>query len=95
MARVEIVWARSATKHRISRERSGHVVRAATTIIRQSAPEASPAKDDRLIFLGPDQTGTLLEVAAIEMQPSGLLIIHAMPMREKYSEHLKGTHDDD
>lgn len=90
-----ITWARSATKHGISRERSAHVVRTADTIIRQPAPDASPAADERLVFLGPDETGTVLEVVAIEMPQRGLLIIHAMPMRPKYSEYLKGTDHDD
>lgn len=85
-------WARSATKHRISRERSAHVVRTATSILSQPAPGGSPAKSDRLIFLGRDETGALLEVMAIETD-HGLLVIHAMAMRAKYRDHLKGDDD--
>lgn len=86
---VDIRWARSATKHRISRKRSGHVVRTATTIIKQPPPTNAPAgADDRLVFLGPDQDGTLLEVMAIETD-RGLLVIHAMPMRDKYIPYLE------
>jgi hypothetical protein len=90
---MEIHWARSATKHRISRERSGYVARTATTILRQPAPAASRAVDDRLVFLGADESGTLLEVMAVETD-GGLLIIHAMPMRAKYADHVKGDDDD-
>lgn len=88
-----ITWKRSATKHRVSHERSRYVALNAKIIIRQPAPADSRLKDDRLVFLGPDDDGTLLEVMAVETD-LGLTIIHAMPMRPKYSEHLKGdTHD--
>jgi hypothetical protein len=86
---VEIRWAKSAAKHRISHERSGHVVKTTDTIIREPAPEDSPLDDDRIVFLGPDQNGVLLEVMAIETD-QGLLIIHAMKMRRKYRPFLKG-----
>lgn len=88
-----IRWARSATKHRISRERSGYVVRTATAILAQPAPTDSPAKSDRLVFLGIDEAGALLEVMAVETD-RGLLIIHAMTMRTKYRNQLKGGDDD-
>lgn len=92
---MEIRWARSATRHRISRQRSGHVVRTATTILRQPAPADADAKADRLVYLGADQDGTLLEVMVIETD-RGLLVIHAMPMRDKYRPYLDpeaGEHD--
>jgi hypothetical protein len=44
------------------------------------------------VFLGADQSGELLEVVAVEIEGS-LLIIHAMRMRAKYAEHLKGAAD--
>ena len=90
MSPVEISWTRSATKHRINRERSGYVARTATTVLRQPAPADSRAVDDRLVFLGADESGTLLEVMAVETEDGGLLVIHAMPMRAKYADHLKG-----
>lgn len=90
---MEIAWTRSATKHRISRTRSGYVARTATTILRQPAPTDSQATDDRLVFLGADESGTLLEVMAVETDAGGLLVIHAMPMRTKYKPHLKGDDD--
>jgi hypothetical protein len=89
---MEIKWTRAATKHRISRDRSGYVVRTTTTILRQPAPADSQAADDRLVFLGADKSDDLLEVVAVETE-SGLLIIHAMPMRAKYAELLKGGAD--
>lgn len=84
---MEIRWARSATRHRINRERSRHVVETATTIIRQPAPEGSPLQDERLVFLGSDPAGEMLEVLAVETD-SGLFIIHAMKMRARYQQHL-------
>jgi hypothetical protein len=85
---MEIRWARSATRHRISRKRSGHVVATANTVIRQPAPEGSPLSDERLVFLGRDEDGELLEVMAVETE-NGLLIIHAMNMRAKYEPYVR------
>ena len=82
-------WARTATKHRIDHNRSGYVVNTATTIIREPAPVRSPLKDERLVFLGADREGVLLEVMAVETDV-GVLIIHAMRMRAKYERHLRG-----
>lgn len=86
---MEIRWARSATKHGISRNRSRHVVETASAIIRQPAPERSSLRDERIIFLGPDPTGELLEVMAVETT-RGLLVIHAMEMRARYRPLLEG-----
>lgn len=44
---------------------------------------------DRLVLLGVDKDGTLLEVIALETD-SGLLIIHAMAIRDRYRRYLKG-----
>jgi hypothetical protein len=85
---MQIRWAKSAAKHRISRARSGHVVRAAETIIREPAPEDSALEDDRIVFLGPDPNGVMLEVVAVEIE-HGVLIIHAMKMRPQYRPFLK------
>jgi hypothetical protein len=85
---MEIRWARSATRHRISRKRSGNVVATANTIIRQPAPDGSPLADERLVFLGADEDGELLEVMAVEID-AGLLIIHAMKMRAKYQPYIQ------
>jgi hypothetical protein len=44
-------------------------------------PELVPADgdlDDRLVWIGPDDRGVLLEVIAIDL-PDYLLVIHAMP----------------
>jgi hypothetical protein len=89
---VEIRWARSATRHRVSRKRSAYIVQTATTILSQPAPVGSALTSERLVFLGADEDGAMLEVMAVETD-YGVLIIHAMKMRAKYSNHVKG-HDD-
>jgi hypothetical protein len=89
---VEIRWARSATKHRVSRKRSAYIVQTATTFLSQPAPLGSRLTSERLIFLGADEDGVMLEVMAVETD-YGVLIIHAMKMRSKYANHLEG-HDD-
>lgn len=85
---MNVRWAKSASKHRISHARSGHVARTAETIIRQPAPAGSPLEEDRIVFLGPDPNGVMLEVMAVEVE-QGLLIIHAMKMRPQYRPFLK------
>jgi len=89
---VEIRWARSATKHRVSRKRSAYVVQTATTILSQPAAPGSRLTSERLVFLGADEDGTMLEVMAVETD-RGVLIIHAMRMRAKYANYVEG-HDD-
>ena len=89
---MEIRWAKSAAKHRINRARSGHVARTAETILREAAPPDSPLKDDRIVFLGPDPSGVMLEVIAVEIE-EGLLVIHATKMRPRYRRLLKEKRD--
>lgn len=45
------------------------------------------------MFLGADQDGAMLEVMAVETE-TGYLVIHAMPIRDKYLAYLKGADDD-
>ena len=87
---MEIKHARSSTRHRISRKRSRHVVETTGVIFREDAPKGSLLSDPRLVFLGPDDQGELLEIMAIETDTSALLIIHAQPIRNRYLELLQG-----
>lgn len=61
-----------------------------TSVIKENAPKESPLQDPRLVFLGPDGDGELLEVMAIETDAGGLLIIHAQRIRGRYVELLEG-----
>ncbi len=78
-----IGWARSATKHRVSRERSLFVVRHAGICF--ALEDEREYDNSRVVFLGGDQDGERIEVIAAIVEPWGrLLILHAMPMRKKY-----------
>lgn len=80
----KISWTRSATKHRISRERSLHVVRRAGICKQDSRYPDGGYDDPRVLFLGPDLEGMPLEVGGVASDDGSLIIIHAMPLRERY-----------
>lgn len=83
-------WARAATKHRISRERSRYVVEHCGLRFEQEPPPGAPEKASRrLVFLGDDENGVALEVMAVELEDGDLLVIHAMPLRARYQEQYE------
>ena len=46
--------------------------------------------DDRVVFLGDDQTGRTLEIMAIMLPNDELLVIHAMKLRQRFtSDYLE------
>ena len=75
-------WARSATKHRVSRRRSRHVIEHCG--FRYRSGSRRPEEDDRFLYLGDDERGVPLEVLAIELDEGDLYVIHAMPLRDRY-----------
>ncbi len=69
-------FARSATKHRISKERIQHVISHCGLAFEESAPsQASEARDDRFVILGDDAEGRELEVMAVEGSEGELVVI--------------------
>lgn len=58
--------------------------------LQREAPKGSPLTDPRLVFLGPDEDGELLEVTAIETDTGGLVVIHAQRIRDRYLRLLQG-----
>ena len=69
-------FTQSARKHRLGR---AHVLAAMEAA---GEPERIPADgdlDDRLLWVGTDDRGIVLEVMAVEL-PDYLLVIHAMPV---------------
>jgi hypothetical protein len=80
----QISWTRSATKHRISRERSLHVVRHSGICRRDCRYPDDWYADPRFLFFGPDLEGVPLEVGGVAPNDGSLIIIHAMPLRERY-----------
>lgn len=78
-------FARSATRHRVAKESIRHVI--AHCGLRFEQPPPNPdatVRDPRLVFLGDDAAGRQLEVMAVESSQGELLVIHAMPLRDKY-----------
>lgn len=87
---MELKWARSATKHRISRERSRYVIEHCGLRFERGPPAGAPAgADPRLLYLGDDANGIALEVMAIELEDGSLLVIHAMPLRDRYRKQYE------
>lgn len=77
-------WARSATRHRISRERARQVIENVRLVLKEDPPLGAPAHASiRLVFLGTDKRGCRLEVMAIQRK-DGLRVIHAMSLRKRY-----------
>ncbi len=87
---MNLKWARSATKHRISRERSRYVIGHCGLCFEQDPPADAPENaSSRLVFLGDDGEGTALEVMAVELEDDALLVIHAMPLRDRYRKQYE------
>ena len=88
---MNLQWARAATKHRISRERSRHVIEHRGLRFEQDPPGDAPVSaSPRLVFLGDDGEGVALEVMAVELQDGeSLLVIHSMPLRDRYREQYE------
>jgi hypothetical protein len=75
-------FARSATRHRISRERSLHVIeRCGFQVIDRNRLKDS---DQHLLFLGDDLEGVALEVLTAEAEHEEFTVIHAMNLRPKF-----------
>jgi len=56
----------------------------------QEPPTDAPVEVDlRLVFLGDDANGVALEIMAIELEDESLLVIHAMPLRDRYQEQYE------
>lgn len=82
---MELKWARAATKHRISHERSRYVIEHCGLRFEQEPPASSPVDASvRLVFLGDDEDGLALEVMAVELDDDSLFVIHAMQLRDRY-----------
>ena len=81
----EISFARSATKHRISRERSLYVIEhCGFQLVERCWNRAESGLDRRVTFLGDDIEGVALEVTAAERDEEHFLVIHAMNLRDTH-----------
>ncbi len=93
---MKLKWARAATKHRISRERSRYVIEHCGLRFEEKPTADAPAgASTRLVFLGDDAQGTALEVMAVELEDGSLLVIHAMPLRDRYRKQYEEVKNGD
>jgi hypothetical protein len=72
----------SALKHGVVREDIEHAATNAMVI--------EDLDDDLRLRLGADRSGSLLEVISVVRDDADELVIHAMPMRDKYRRLLPG-----
>lgn len=85
-----IKFARSATRHRVSRERSRCVIEhCGWRFIEVPLSSKAEVLDPRLLYLGDDAEGCRLEVIAVETARDELLVIHAMRLRGKYEQRYE------
>jgi hypothetical protein len=83
-------FARSATKHRVSKESIQHVIANYRVRLEESPPAGSEAsRSTRIVYLGEDAHGRVLEVMVVEIENGDQLVIHAMQQREKYRKRYE------
>lgn len=88
-------FARSATRHRIPKNSTRHVIENYRLCIEEPPPVGGPSRATRIIYLGEDQHGRALEVMAVEGEGGELLVIHAMELRKKYRKRYVEAGDDE
>lgn len=85
VSRMSVRFARSATKHRISKASIRYVITHCSLCFEESPPAShSEVRDRRLVCLGDDPYGQAVEVIAVEGEKGDLIVIHAMALRDKY-----------
>jgi len=89
----QIRFARAATRHRISKESIRSVIANYRVTFEEPPPAGSGAarRSPRLVYLGSDVAGHVLEVMAVQLANDTLLVIHAMPIRGKYRTRYEET----
>ena len=81
----EIKFARSATKHRISRERSLYVIeKCGLQWVERRWHPSNSRTDRRVGFFGDDLEGVALEVLAAELEEEEFMVIHAMDLHDRH-----------
>ena len=71
---------RSALKHAITRAQISHATDHLITLA-DLDPDSDPPK---VLLIGPDKAGNLLELIALVLEGDDLLIIHAMRLRPQF-----------
>ena len=78
---------RSARKHGVDDADIGHAVDHAMAVGEQD--------DGKVLYLGPDRSGRMLEVVSVRRDDETEIVIHAMVMRLGYERLLRGKELDD
>lgn len=74
----------AARRHKVGSSRIRHVIAYPVAIFEIEPPQEG--QDVRTLFLGADKSGRALEVMAVPNPRGGLLVVHAMDLRDKYRE---------
>jgi hypothetical protein len=87
----KVRFARSATRHRISKDRIRHVIANYRVRFEEPPPDtgSARARSTRVVYLGEDDHGRALEVMAVAGKNDELLVIHAMELRDKYRKRYE------
>lgn len=59
----------------------------------EHALAAGDQDDGKVLYLGPDRAGNLLEIVAVVREDDSEVVIHAMRMRPSYEPFLRGKGD--
>lgn len=81
---------RSARKHGITAETIHHAVDHALVVV-DIEPDTDPP---RVLAIGPDVAGNLLEIIWLEFPDRAPIVIHAMPLRRTFYDLLPSGEDD-
>lgn len=79
---VRVRFTQAGRRHRIGERRVRHVIE--HPLVSYLVPAPTEEQDDRTLYLGDDHTGRALEVLTVPLEDGGLLVVHAMDLREKY-----------
>ena len=77
----------SARKHGIHHLDINHAV--------EHALATGEQDDGKVLYLGPDRAGNMLEVVSVLRDDGTEIVIHAMPMRKRYESFLSDPGDPD
>jgi hypothetical protein len=77
-------FARSGTRHRISKDRIRHAIANYRIRFQEPSREGLGQRSIRIVFLGTDANGREFEVMAVELESRDLYVIHAIWLRKKY-----------
>jgi len=78
----------SARRHGVADEDIEHAIAHALVV-------ADEADTERVLYLGPDRAGDLLEIVSVRMDDESEFVIHAMGMRKIYEHLLKPLEGND